>query len=146
MSLTGAALSALPAGVLYAQTGPQPTNVAGFSLVTQPIQYPTTSLNPVKTASNEQTAATDQVTPEQQQQTQQTQAQAQQQPQQQATQQAETPEIQAVQNIAFAAGNTFAPGNYAGVIPAAQAYGNTYLTQQPGVAGKIIQIYFGTLA
>ncbi|CAB4017431.1 Hypothetical predicted protein [Paramuricea clavata] len=136
----GAALSAVPAGVLYAQTGPQPSPMAGFSLVTQPIHYQTAALNAaVKTSSSEQTATTEQVTSEQQQQTQQQQQQSQsqaQQQQQQATQQADGTEIQSVQNIAFATGNTFPAGSYAGVIPAAQAYGNAYMAQQQGVAGQ----------
>lgn len=131
---TGATLSAVPAGVLYAQTGPQPSPVAGFSLVTQPIHYQTTPLNAaVKTSSGEQTSNAEQVTPEQQQtQQQQSQPQAQ---QQQATQQGDGTDIQSVQNIAFAS-NTFPPGSYAGVIPAAQAYANAFVAQQPGVAGK----------
>jgi hypothetical protein len=126
--LTG--MSAVPAGVLYAQTGPQPSPVAGFSLVTQQVHYPTAALNAaVKTSSGEQNAATElseQVTPGQQQEQQQ---------QQQAIQQTDGSEIQAVQNIAFATGNAFPSGGYAGVIPA-QAYGNAYLAQQPGVTGK----------
>ena len=137
---TGAALSAVPAGVLYAQTGPQPSPMAGFSLVTQPIHYQTAALNAaVKTSSSEQTATTEQVTSEQQQQqqTQQQQQQSQSQAQQQqATQQADGTEIQAVQNITFATGNTFPAGSYAGIIPATQAYGNAYMTQQQGVAGE----------
>ncbi len=132
---TGATLSAVPAGVLYAQTGPQPSPVAGFSLVTQ---YPAAALHAaVKTLSGEQTATAEQVTSEQQQAQQQSQPQVQQQQQQQQTeQQGDVSEIQAVQNIGFAAGNTFPPGSYAGVIPAAQAYGNAYLAQQPGVSGE----------
>ena len=138
---TGATLSAVPAGVLYAQTGPQPSPVAGFSLVTQPIHYPTASLNAaVKTSSAEQTVTAGQVTGDQQTQQQQQQTQPQAQQQQQTAQQASANEIQTVQNIAFAAGNTFPTGSYAGVIPA-QAYGNAYLTQQPGVAGKNMAIW-----
>ena len=137
-------MSAVPAGVLYAQTGPQPSPVAGFSLVTQQVHYPTAALNAaVKSSSGEQTGTTElseQVTcTSEQQQTQQQQSQPQeqqQQQQQQTAQQTDGSEIQAVQNIAFATGNAFPSGSYAGVIPAAQAYGNAYLAQQPGVAGK----------
>lgn len=119
---TGTALSALPAGVLYAQTGPQPSPVARFSLVTQPIHYQTAALNAaVKTSSGEQSA--EQTTAENQ--------QTQQQPQGDGN-----GEIPTVQNITFAAGNAFPPGSYAGVIPTAQAYGNAYMDQQPVVAGK----------
>lgn len=131
---SGAALSAVPAGVLYAQTGPQPSPVAGFSLVTQPIHYQTATLNAaVKTSTGEQPSTTEQVTSDQQQQQQQSQPQTQ---QQQTQQQVDGSEIQTVQNIAFAPSNTFTPANYAGVLPTAQAYGNAYLTQPPGVSGR----------
>lgn len=133
-TFAGGTLSAIPAGVLYAQTGPQPSAVAGFSLLTQPIHYQTAPLNAaVKSSTGEQT--TEQMSQEQQQQAQ-TQAQ---QHEQEASQQPDDNDMQAVPNITFATGNAFSSGSYAGVIPAAQAYGNAYIAQAaqpPGVAGK----------